>query len=186
MIPLGILASAGAAAGSYELIQTVLVTGNNADTITFANLNTYATTYKHLQLRMVMRDNRSGFTGSYARIRFNNDANANYSDHSLVGTFPGIGTGGNGNNSSSHAGEINGPNAPANAFAPAVLDVLEPFSTNKQKSIRLIGGTVNYDWLGLWSGSWRSLDAVHTISIISPLGDFVPGCRFSLYGIKGA
>ena len=185
-IPLGILASTGIVAGSFDLLQTELVTGSNADTITFSNLNTYATTYKHLQLRMVMRDNRSPYTGSYARLQFNNDTATNYSEHALYGTGSGVGSGYGLNTVSVHAGEINASDAPAGAFAPAVLDILEPFSTNKYTTTRLLAGTVNYNWLGLWSGTWRNTAAVHTIKIISPLGDFVPGCRFSLYGIKAA
>jgi hypothetical protein len=133
---------------------------------------------------MVMRDNRSGYTGSYARLRFNNDSGSNYSVHALYGTGSGIGSGSEINSTSVHAGEINAPNAPSGAFAPAVLDILDAFSTSKNKTTRLFAGTVNYDWLGLWSGHWRSTAAVDSISIISPLGDFVTGCRFSLYGLK--
>lgn len=185
---LGFFATAGAGGlvGSFDLLETQIITGTTGDTITFSNLNTYAGTYKHLQLRMVMRDNRNPFTGSYARLQFNGDTGANYSETALYGDGSGVGSGVATNTVSVHAGEINANSAPANAFAPAVLDILDPFSTNKYKTTRLFSGTQNYNWLGLWNGNWRNTNAVTSISIISPLGDFVTGCRFSLYGIKAA
>ena len=44
---------------SFDLIQTYTLSSNQAS-VTFSNLGDYSSTYKHLQLRMVAKSNRSG------------------------------------------------------------------------------------------------------------------------------
>jgi hypothetical protein len=68
MLLLGVLAAqaeaaAPAAAGSYDLLETEILTGTQAS-VTFSSLNsTYGADYQHLQLRIVTRDNR-GISGT--------------------------------------------------------------------------------------------------------------------------
>ena len=71
-IPLGVLAVAGAGAapsgpGAYELIETTLLSSAQKQ-ITFSNLNTYSTTYEHLQIRASIRSNRTASNDDFIKI----------------------------------------------------------------------------------------------------------------------
>ncbi len=82
LIPLGILASSGgAAAGSYELIETVNGTGSSG-VITFDTTG-LGSTYKHLQIRSVGRTTHSATQSAY--VRLNSDTGSNYAFHTLEG-----------------------------------------------------------------------------------------------------
>jgi hypothetical protein len=80
--------------------------------------------------------------------------------------------------------------AAANIFAVGVIDLLDYKNTNKNKTVRTIGG---YDLNGsgavaFGSGLWMDTSAITQIDI-SPLGasdKFVQYSSFALFGIKGA
>lgn len=188
LIPLGILASAGGgAAGSFDLISTTLLTGSQAS-VTF-DVSTYASTYKHLQIRLVGRLDYAGTSG-YTKIRLNGDTGANYSSHYMYsdpnagnvisGASLGLGY--------LETGGAVGNTQPSGAFAAAVFDILDAFSTSKFKTTRMLDGSAysTLSNINLRSGSWRSTSAVTSINIAPGLGsNFIAGSRFSLYGIKG-
>ena len=75
--------------------------------------------------------------------------------------------------------------ATASAFGGGVVDILDPYSTTKNKTIRGLGGLAATN-IALRSGSWASTDSVTSITCL-PFsgGNWVAGSRFSLYGIKG-
>ena len=83
---LGILDSGGVAAStsSYESIASITPTAGTIN-ILFSSI---PSTYKHLQLRCIVRGNWSGGAGPYtspAEITFNSDTGANYASHRLTG-----------------------------------------------------------------------------------------------------
>jgi hypothetical protein len=80
-IPLGILAVAGSApASAYELIQTQVIGGETVS----VTLSSIPQTYKHLQIRGVVR--LGGFnTSAGFNMRLNNDSTSNYYWHRLRG-----------------------------------------------------------------------------------------------------
>ena len=76
----------------------------------------------------------------------------------------------------------------ANVFGAIVTDILDPFETTKNKTVRSLNG-MNAAWssVELRSGAWLSTTAVSSI-VIKPLvgSNLVTGSRFSLYGLKAA
>jgi len=188
---LGFFATAGAgagAAGSFDLLESQVL-GSNQTSITFSNLNsTYGSTYQHLQFRIVTRTLRSG-TDDALQITFNSSGNTGAS-HQVWG---------NGSSVSSQAitGEVQqvalyslpGANSVANTFGAVVLDILDPFETTKNKTVRALAGKVcDTSVVSLSSMAWYSTAAVTTIKFDSRNGNngFVTNSRFSLYGIKAA
>lgn len=187
LIPLGILASSGGAAGSFELITTAYGTGSSG-TISFSSLSTYASTYKHLQIRMVARDTSGTTDNSGIVLRFNSDTGSNYARHRLRG---------DGSTATSSAStsqtSINvftaavGGGATANAYGVAVIDLLDPFSSSKYKTTKALtgfqvsaGAAIELD-----SGLWMSTSSLTDISIATSSGNWTTATRVSLYGIKG-
>jgi len=190
VIPLGILAAAGgavAAAGSYDLLETEILTSTQA-TVTFSSLGTYAADYQHLQVRMVARSNRAD-TDSYIYVQFNADTGSNYNHHYLRGTGSAVNSGAT--SGSSGILDINflpAATAPSNSFGVATLDILDPFETYKYTTARMLSGQSgsSYSRIGLTSGAWRNTASLTSITFDDIFGSFVTGSRFSLYGLKAS
>jgi len=196
-IPLGVLAVAGAGAGpvvagnAYEWLETTVLTGNQA-TITFSNLNsTYGSTYQHLQLRMVLRTARSGQTNDTVIFNFNGDGGSNYFYHRLRGNGSSVTSVAATNQARLEVSDaVSAGNTGANIFTPVVMDILDPFETTKNTTIRHLTGQAATTYFGsgdiaLWSGAWNNTAALTTITF-DAIGDFLTGSRFSLYGLRSA
>lgn len=179
--------NAGYDFNDFELIESVFLSGS-ASSVTFNNLNQYATEYKHLQIRMVGRSNRG--TVEYVRLRFNGDSGSNYSMHQLYGGLSAVYTYGAGSqdriNILRFAGDTNNPLV----HGAIVADLLDVFNTSKNKTVRAFGGVSldspsNWQEVALNSGAWYSTSQVSTIDLIVGGGTlFLSGSRFSLYGIR--
>jgi hypothetical protein len=63
-----------------------------------------------------------------------------------------------------------------------IMDIFEPFNTNKNTSVRTMTG-VNGFGIALLSGLWLNTAALTTITFDGNVGSFVQGSRFSLYGV---
>jgi hypothetical protein len=83
-------------------------------------------------------------------------------------------------------------NAPASVFGAGVVDILDAFSTTKNKTVRAFSG--NYtaaNNLGdrqivhLASGVYLSTTAINSLTLYAA-NNLVAGSRFSLYGIRGS
>jgi len=155
------LAAAGAP-GAFESIATA--TGSGQTSVTFSSI---PSTYKHLQIRIIARDNSGNGGGSGAlRLRFNGDTSSVYDRHHLSGngSSPSVGS------------DIN-----SNDFS---LDAL-------MMGGRLINGnntnnTFGNEFIRLQSGCWRNTSAISSIELyISNGSGYETGTRISLYGIKG-
>lgn len=187
--PLGILASSGIAKGSYDLITTQVL-GGSQDSVTFSSLSQYASTYKHLQLRVVVRSNNAA-VWEETKLTFNGSSTG-YRSHILAGT---------GSSVFSTWTDVTtsfmkpwafavGNNATANVFGVATIDILDAFQGNKTKTIKALGGRVPSNGetrIALSSGIWTNTNAIDSITIAPEAGTlWLANCRFSLYGIKGA
>ncbi|NBU22806.1 MAG: hypothetical protein EBS38_02685 [Actinobacteria bacterium] len=187
-IPLGILAAAGASqapAGAFVLLESTVLTGNQAS-VEFTNLTTkYASTYQHLQIRYVEHYTQDGFSSI---MQFNGVSTASYASHGLWASGSGPFSSNSVNATSmlynhfgiGHTSSINTPTV-------GVIDILDPFETTKNKTIRSFGGQVasGANLILLHSGFWNSTASITTIRLAtngSP--QFATGCRFSLYGLK--
>ena len=184
LFPLGIL-SAGAGGETFELIQTAIVSGSSTTSVSFSNLDSLSSTYRHLQLRLVGRSAEAVQESNYS-LRFNSDAtNANYALHGLFGTGSSVSSFG-----VTAAGiqfPFAGANQTANSFAPNVIDILDAYSTTKNKTVRNFAGqTAAINRVNFLSGLWLNTASITTITLTQTVGvSFTAGSRFSLYGIRG-
>ena len=184
--PLGILSAAGAggvAAGTYELIESYVL-GSSQTSVTFSNLGNYSSTYKHLQLRIVARTDRSGEQGDVLTVRFNADSGSNYAYHYLSGNGSSVVSAASSSQTEMWLWRLAGNTATANSFGGMVIDILDVYAT-KNKTVRALSGmTGGLSEVYLGSGLWNSTAAVTSIVLDQLGGNFVSGSRFSLYGIR--
>ena len=181
--PLGILSAAGAGgvvASDYELISTTIL-GTASPSVTFSSLGDYSSTYKHLQIRSASLVNTSA---NLTTLRFNGDTGNNYVAHYLEGNGSSVGTNWSTTTSSIYYGYF----GVGSSTAPhgAVVDILDAYSTTKNKTTRSLNGNSisGYPLATLYSGLWMNTASTTSLTISSP-ANFLAGSRFSLYGIKG-
>jgi len=185
---LGIIDS-GAAAGaanSYESIATFTVGSGGQSTITFSSI---PSTYKHLQVRTLIRSAGSDASYQHLSIQLNGDTSNLYWGHGLYGTGSVVAT----HNDGSLTSKLLSYNIPtstqtASAFAGGVVDILDYVSTSKYKVIRALGGFDSNGGgaLGLYSGNYNSTSAITSIELKVYQGsNFAEHSQFALYGIKG-
>ena len=172
---------------AYESIATVTVGSGGAANIEFTSI---PATYTHLQIRYIVRTSQtaSGYTYGEAYVQFNSDTASNYSYHLLAGNGSSASAGGLANQV--QMGQIDTAlnNITASVFGVGVIDILDYANTNKNKTIRTLGGLDNNGAgvVTLSSGNWRNTNAVTSIKILPYSNGFTQYSQFALYGIKGA
>jgi hypothetical protein len=168
-----------------EPIASILVGSSVVGTVTF---NDIPQTYKHLQIRGMGRTNRNSARDQMG-VRFNSDNGSNYSTHELNGdgaTVTALGT--VNYNSMEYGFALGAATATSGIVGGGIIDILDYANTNKNKTIRSLGGadTNGAGKVMLGSGAWYNTTPVTSITILSSTGSsFVQHSRFSLYGIKG-
>lgn len=187
LIPLGILAAAGAGGGgSFESIATATLS-TAASSISITSI---PSTYQHLQLRCRVQSTANTGNIREVNLTINSDTGTNYARHSLVGD----GSTAFANGSATRA-NINHQWCPDQSLGStfwgvACFDFHDYASTSKFKTVRLLaGGEQNnsaYGRLILGSGLWQSTSALTSISLAPDSGNFSAGTTIALYGIKGA
>ena len=186
LIPFGVLSAAGAGGSDYELIETNILGSAQAEVV-FSSLATYASTYKHLQIRMVARTNRAGDDGENVGVRLNADTGSNYADHVLVGNGSSVQSAAGTSQTRMVLAVVTATTATANAFGVSVIDILDSYSTTKNKTLRALAGLqATSSRVYLMSGLWMNTASITSATLL-PLsgGSFIAGSRFSLYGIRG-
>jgi hypothetical protein len=179
-ITLGILAQsrqAPVATGAYELIESILLT-SNATEVNFTGLSTYASTYKHLQIRTTIFSGQANLMP----IFFNGNNSVATRCHVLRGNGSAVAS-----FSEANTGQIQYAMYCGSSSIPSnsVLDILDAYSTNKNKTIRSFTSLSNE--VALISGFTDTTAAISSIRLPHPNGfNFFAGTRFSLYGIRGA
>ena len=181
---LGVTASGFNIVGDYELISTTILP-SNAPSVTF-DVSSFAFTYKHLQIRSAMRSTFAS-TWSSGRIRFNSDDGSNYASHALGGTGSLYSEGASSATGIAFSGgALAASSLASNIFTGSVLDILDPFSSSKNKTTREFSGTTASEYrVRLGSGLWMNTAPITSIELADGGGNFVTGSRFSLYGIRG-
>jgi hypothetical protein len=170
---------------NYFSIQTQTVGSGGASSIIF---NSIPSTYTHLQLRAMTRDNSASTGQSALWIQFNGDSGSNYSWHRLYGTGSGTPTSTGATSTTwmlAGIGAYN--NNPTNEFGVSIVDVLDYASSSKYKTIRgLTGEDENgAGYVGLCSGLWMNTNAVTSLTIFpSASQSFIQYSSFALYGVK--
>ena len=183
---LGIIASSitgNLVTNSFESIATASGTGSSG-IITFSSI---PSTYKHLQLRTLMRNTGSGSGEQSVLITMNSDTGANYATHRLTGNGSSAGAQSytSGTAIVPYFNPENG--AASNVYGVYVIDLLDYANTSKNKTIRLFGG-VDYNGsgtVGLISGAWFNTNAITSITLTSGGGNWTTAAKFALYGIRG-
>lgn len=186
-IPLGILAVAGAGAastGAYDLLETTLIT-TTTTSVTFSNLNNYSN-YKHLQVRATLNNTQSANSPTDVDFRFNNDTSSSYAWHYVGAESTSVIASGGSSNSYINLNKAVSRSS-LNVWNGLIIDILDPFITTKNTTVRYLTGV--YDSGGkaifLGSGVYLKTDAI-TSMYFAPSGTGLrAGSRLSLYGIKG-
>jgi len=176
---LGFFATAGAGgagkAGSFDLLETQVL-GSAQASVTFSSLSTYASTYQHLQIRTVIWSNQANFIG----MKVNGTTGAR--SHVLRGRAGSVGS-------------FTEPGGPYMIYAGtsssdpgfAVVDLLDPFETTKNKVARAMTGFVtSTPEISMTSNLWEVTASTTSLEIFHPNSPytFSIGSRFSLYGIR--
>jgi hypothetical protein len=170
--------------GSYDAIGTVTIGSTPTASVTFSGI---PNTYKHLQVRLIGRDNRSAQANNiYWQVGNGSvDSGANYSWHLLRGAGTSSLSTGSANANYMLMDETSA-SAGASTFGSNIVDILDYANTNKYKTFRTLGGWENNGAgeVDLWSGSWRNTAAIDTLYFYPNAGSFVQYTQFNLYGIK--
>jgi hypothetical protein len=184
LFPLGILSAAGAGGvafdSDFELIETSIVSGSSTASVVFSSLGTYSSTYKHLQIRGTAKTNQ-GAIFDLIKVQLNGDTGNNYARHALLGNGSSVSS--NGISSSGFVNFAAQGNSDANVFGGFVFDILDAYSTTKNKTTRVLAGVTE---IRLSSGLWMNTASITSIELSPEFGSLlIAGSRFSLYGIKG-
>lgn len=174
---------------SFESIATVTVGSGGSSSVTFSSI---PATYKHLQIRILGRTDRSGADVDNIKINFNSDTGSNYyKAHTLFCDGSAAYASAEGSGTYTKAFRLTTDNvANTTTFGTAIVDILDIDSTNKNKTIRCLGG---YDKNGageVWftSGMWFATPAAITSIVLAPESgtNFKQYSHFALYGIRSA
>jgi hypothetical protein len=178
LIPFGIL-SASAVGSDYELIETQIL-GSAASSITFSGLATYASIYRHLQVRAVAKTDTTANNGG---LRLNGDTGSNYAWHQLVAVPTSVVSAAETSQTSMQLFYLS-----TTEYGSAVIDLLDAYSTTKNKTLRILQGNTASSRVSLTSGLFISTASTTSITLLanrSGSANYQSGSRFSLYGIKG-
>lgn len=166
--------------GAMESIATVSVGSGGASSIEFTSI---PGTYQHLQIRYVLRGDRSGgFTN--VQVQFNGDTGANYARHLLRGD--GGSPAAFGSSDIINYQYTSAAGATASVFGAGIIDILDYGSTSKTKTVRALSG---YDsngsgYVALSSGLWNSTSATTSLKLLPDTGNWVQHCTVALYGLR--
>jgi hypothetical protein len=176
--------------GAFESIASVTASGGE----TLLSFSSIPSTYKHLQIRTLIRNVRALNTVGGCEIYFNGEnSGSNYNSHVLSSAgSTGSVIGNNATYSLRGVGWLSIPFASttANAFGVGIVDIHDYASTSKNKTVKAFSGaevTTGVGSCGLFSGLWTSTSAINSISFFTGGGgnEFAAGSTFALYGIKG-
>ena len=183
LIPFGVLGASGAPAGAYELISTTIISGSSTSSVTF-DVSTFVSAYKHLQLRIVGRPATSNVN---FLMQLNSDSGANYNWHELYTYEPATSVASGAGVSQTSLKVAYSSSSVSTSYGVGIVDLLDAFSTSKNKTIKALNGTIQDKFVALRSGAWRNTAAINSIYLYCDGGVVISaGSRFSLYGIKGA
>ena len=182
---LGIFASQGrVAANSYESIATVTVGAGGSSSISFSSI---PSTFKHLQIRLIAR---SAFASNedYVNLKVNSDTTgSNYARHLLYGTGASVAAAASTGSTITNLGEIAAANSTSGIFGAFVVDLLDYANTNKNKTIRSLGGDDRNGGgeIDFNSILWMNTNAISSIQLTTYTGNnFAQYSQAALYGIK--
>jgi hypothetical protein len=175
---------AAPAVGDFESIQTYTL-GSAQATVTFSSI---PSTYKHLQLRLI---GRSAYAGDSENVRMQlngQTATSYYTNHILYGNGASALTD---NDVNSVVGfnihRLPAATSTASVYGGLVIDFLDYANTNKNKTIRSLGGwdANGSGRINFTSALFTSTAAISSISLtLSTASNYAANSSFALYGVK--
>ena len=175
--------NAAFAPSAYDLLETEILTGSQAS-VTFSSLNsTYGADYQHLQVRMTVRGDTASTSEEEVFMQLNSDTGGNYASHRLRGSGSTVTSTPYTSQTKLRAAFMPRGNETAGNFGATVIDILDPFETTKNTTIRLFNGQGSLG-VYLFSGVWINTSALTTILLYPEINNFVAGSRFTLIGLK--
>ena len=166
----------------YDSLATVVVPSGGLSSITFAGI---PSGYKHLQLRVLARGTVAA-TDQEQYITFNGTSTNYYSAHILYGTGSSALSTVSSYTTVNLVPRLIAASSTASAFTSYVTDILDYSNTNKNKTIRSVGG---FDANGSgeidsMSGLWMNTAAINSINIRPSTANYAEFSSFALYGVK--
>lgn len=123
----------------YESIATATLGSGGSFSIGFTNI---PQDYTHLQIRGILRSDRSGSAAEGLNLRINdNSSSGSYTYHRVYGDGSTVTADGEGGGGGMPIGQIPGASATASIFGATIIDILDYTSTNKYKTVRHLTGT---------------------------------------------
>jgi hypothetical protein len=168
----------------FPIASTTVGAGGVAS-ITFSSI---PQTFTHLQIRGLGRGTTSFSAGLSFYMQFNSDTGNNYGGHQVYGDGSTTGSNSNLTRANTIAGQVFADSsASSNVFGDVVADILDYTNTNKNKTVRVLGGFDNNGngRVSLSSSLWLNTSAISNI-VISTDGNLVQYSSFALYGINSS
>lgn len=174
---------AGIELNKFHHLETVRL-GSSVASVEFTNLGQYSD-YQHLQLRATNKVARSGSSAGTFSLKING-ATTGYRNHRLLGDGASV-------SSSDYSLPylFFGLTARADnsyVFGTQIVDILDPFDTSKNTTIRTLTGIVDSGEqnIALVSGLYNATTAVDSLEFFegATSSSILAGSRFSLYGLK--
>jgi len=177
--------------GAFDALGSVTVGSGGLSSITFSAI---PQTYTHLQIRANVQTNRSTYGIDEGYLTFNGDnGSSSYAYHFIYGD--GSSATASASPSVSHiaTGSGNFGTSTGGTFGGFVCDILDYASTNKNKTVRMLGGADLNGTVGglgartnLASGLWMNNTTGISSLTLTPVNSslFTQYSNFSLYGIR--
>lgn len=174
--------------GAMIPIATVTVGAGGQSSVSFTSI---PQAYEHLQVRASIQNNRGTFGTSTFLLRINSDSGSNYYNHVLAGSGSAA-TVGAYSDTAINPSDNSGTGV-SSAFGVSVTDILDYANTNKNTTVRILGGidingTIagSPGFVSLSSALWNNTAAVTSLTFTPAHGTlWNQHSSFALYGIKG-
>jgi hypothetical protein len=174
-------------AGDYQSIATTTVGAGGVAEIDFTSI---PSTFKHLQVRALVRTNRASTRDNLYIYLNNTRTTTSYTTHVLEGDGSAASSAGYGSGSGVGAQSVSvlGNSVASQTFSVFIMDILDYADTNKNKTIRMLGGwdSNGSGYAVLTSNAFLSTAAIDRIGFDPVNGTtLMEYSSFALYGIKG-
>ena len=165
----------------YPIASQVL---GSSSPVTFSSI---PQTFTHLQARIFARTTSSN-VADVTFFQINGDGGNNYAWHYLLGDGASATSSAGTSSSGGRLYSISGANAGSNIWGNQIVDFLDYTNTNKNKTVRSIGGFDNNGsgQVALSSSLWMNTNAITSITFFGLFLAYGAGTRIDLYGIQSS
>ena len=170
--------------GAFESIATVTVGSGGAADVTFSSI---PGTYAHLQVRAIARGESTG-NAPFMRMQVNGATGSSYAYHYLSGSGSAASAGASSSTTFMVANTMYALADPASIYGATVIDILDYADTNKNTTIRGLGGfdSNGNGYVDLVSGLYNATTAITSIKFYFNGFDIAQYSHFALYGLRSA